>query len=316
MNVLVTGGGGFIGSALVKRLCADGHCVSVVDDGSSGDARPMTGSVAWLKADICAADLGGFFAAARPKAVLHLAARADVSESVRDPARGVAVNVCGTLNVLRASLACGVRRFVFASSGGALYGDSAPLPTPEDCPADPLSPYGASKVAGEAYVRAMSRAGGMPYTILRLANVFGPRQGAPGQPDRAACAEPGVIPAFARAMLRGDPPVIHGDGLNKRDYVHVQDVVEAHRAALGMHGHGVFNIGTGTVRTVRGIFEAVARATRYRGEPVYGEARPGDVRHSCLDARLARQKLGWRPRVRFESGIADTVGSMRPGAAP
>ena len=306
MNVLVTGGGGFIGSALVERLLADAHRVSVVDDGSTGDAARVRRASALLHADIAADDLSGFFAAAAPEAVFHLAARASVGESVREPCRGAAVNVCGTVNVLNASLACGARRFVFASTGGALYGHSAPLPTPETASPEPLSPYGASKAAAEVYVKTMTRGGAMRHTILRLGNVYGPGQGLSG--------EPGVVTAFARAMLGGTRPLIHGDGLNERDYVYVSDVVDAHVRALRLLGDGVFNIGTGMARTVREVFDAVARAAGYRGQPSYGSARPFEPRRACLDVSRARRELGWTPRVGFRQGVASTLHSMRPQA--
>ena len=305
MKVVVTGGAGFIGSALVGRLLAGGHRVAVVDDGSTGDTARLDPAAALLRADVAAGGLAGFFAAASPEAVFHLAARADVGESVREPCRGAAVNVCGTVHVLEESLACGVRRFVLASTGGALYGDSAPRPTPEDAPPGPLSPYGASKAAAEAYVRAMTRGGAMRHAILRLGNVYGPgRRG-----------EPGVVAAFARAILGGRRPVIHGDGLNERDYVYLSDAVEAHVRALGLSGDGVFNIGTGTARTVREVFDAVARAAGYRGEPAYGPSRPWEPHRACLDVRRARRDLGWAPRVGFREGIAETVRSMGPQAA-
>ena len=306
VNVLLTGGAGFIGSALLERLVAAGHRVAVVDDGSTGDPGRVGRAAAFLKADIAGDGLGGIFAAAAPEAVFHLAAQASVGESVREPCRGAAVNVCGTVNVLGHSLACGVRRFVFASTGGALYGDSAPRPTPEEAPVEPLSPYGASKAAAETYVRTMSRVGGMRYTILRLANVYGPGQG--------ACGEPGVVAAFARAMLDGVRPSIHGDGLAERDYVYVGDAVEAHLLALRTPGDGVFNIGTGTARTVREVFAAVARAVGYAGQPVYGEARPGEARRACLDVGRARRVLGWTAAVPFAKGIAETVRAMPPHA--
>ena len=302
MNVLVTGGAGFIGSALVARLAAEGHRVAVVDDGSAGDPRRPAGAAAFLEADISAAGLGAFFAAERPDAVAHLAALASVPESVRDPSRCAAVNVGGTLNVLRHSLACGARRFVLASTGGALYGDSAPRPTPEDCPARPLSPYGASKAAAEAWARAMSRSGALRCAILRLGNVYGP--------GRSPGGAPGVVGAFARAALRGEAPTIYGDGLDERDYVHVDDAAEAFVRVLRGRGDGAFNIGAGAARTVREVFAAVARAAGYGGGPVFAPARPGDLRRSCLDPRRAWAELGWRARVPFERGIADTVRAM------
>lgn len=344
MNVLITGGAGFIGSALADRLAADGHRLAVVDSRSApaalgppprtagghdtgpaplravsgiasgpGDAAPCppapraapSGAPAWLVANIAgpARPLDAFFDAVRPDAVVHLAAQASVVESVLDPVGGAAVNVCGTVNLLNLCLAFGVRRFVFASTGGALYGDTAPQPTPETVPPAPLSPYGASKAAAEQYVRAMSRQGAMGCTILRLGNVYGP--------GRAADGESGVVSAFARAMLGGDHPVIHGDGLSERDYVHVHDVIEAFRLALGMRGDGVFNIAAGTAHTVREVFDAVARAVRYPHEPVYAPARAGELRRCRLDIARAARELGWRPRVPFERGVARTVDAMR-----
>ena len=310
MNVLITGGAGFIGSALTARLAAEGHRLAVVDNGSTGDLPRLRDAGALhppglLELDISGhgAELRDFFAAAQPHAVIHLAAGANVPDSLADPVGGAAVNVCGTVNVLRQSLAFGVRRFVFASTGGALYGDSAARPTPETAPPAPLSPYGASKAAAEVYVKSMSLLGGMRYTILRYGNVYGPGQGGAG-----------VVGAFARAMLDGARPVIHGDGLNERDYVHVDDVVQAHRLALRMRGDGIFNIATGTALTVRQVFESVARAAGYRGEPAYGDARRGDLRHCRLDVTLARQVLRWWPQVPFERGIQQTVDSMRPRA--
>ena len=307
MNVLLTGGAGFIGSALLNRLADDGHRVAVVDDCSTGDPARARRAAAFLRADVATVDLGEFFAATTPEVVIHLAAQASVAASVRAPGRNWTVNVLGTANVLRQSLACGARRFLFASSGGALYGDSAPLPTPESAPVEPLSPYGASKAAAERRVRSMCAGAGMDYAILRLGNVYGP--------GREAAAEPGVVAAFARAALRGKPPRIHGDGLCERDYLHVDDAVEAHMLALHLRGDGVFNIGTGQARTVRDVFGAVARTAGYGGAPHYVEARPGDVRRSCLDVRLARRELGWRARVPFGDGIAATVRAM-PEAAP
>ena len=304
MNVLVTGGAGFIGTALVESLVARGHRVAVVDDGSTGTPARVCAEATLHEADVTRADLATAFAAAAPAAVIHLAARTNVAASVGNPADAAAVNVGGTVNVLAQCAAHGVRRFVFASTGGALYGDSAPLPTTEDQPPAPVSPYGASKAAAEASVTSLRPSAGMRYAILRYGNVFGPGPGAHGGP--------GVVAVFARAMLDGVRPVVYGDGLQTRDYLYVGDAVEAALGALGMAGDGVFNIGTGTARTVRAVFDAVARAVGYAGDPVYAEARPGEVRHSCLDSRRAARVLGWAPQVPFAEGVDRTVAQMRP----
>ena len=303
MNVLVTGGAGFIGSALVERLLAGGHRVAVVDDLSSGDRGRVPAQASFFEVDVGAAELDRVFAAAAPRAVVHLAAVSCVAESVRAPGRAAAVNVSGTVNVLGRCAAHGVRRFVFASSGGALYGDSAPLPTPEDWPASPVSPYGTSKASAEARVAAMGRDARMGYAILRYGNVYGPRAGS----GRGA----GVIPAFCGAVLAGVAPVIHGDGLQERDYVHIDDAVGAALRALAFDGDGVFNIGAGESRTVREVFRAVAAAARYRGGAAFAAAPPGEVRRSRLDVQRARRRLGWTARVAFDDGIARTLRALR-----
>ena len=305
MNVLVTGGAGFVGAALVRRLVAAGHRVSVVDDCSGGCAARIDAGAALFKADIVRDDLAAVFAEAAPEAVLHFAALSAVGESVARPCESAAVNVCGTVRVLERSAARGVGRFVLASSGGALYGERAPVPTPEEAAPAPASPYGASKGAAELFTVSMCRLAGVRATILRYGNVYGPGDELRG--------EPGVVAAFARAMLDGVPPVVHGDGLQERDFVHVDDAAAAGLAALEAGGGGVFNIASGRSRSVRDVFRAVASATGYAGAPVHAPARPGDLRRVRLDVRRAREVLGWAAGVRFAEGVARTVGAMRDG---
>jgi UDP-glucose 4-epimerase len=307
-RALVTGGAGFIGSHVVDSLLGDGYEVLVVDDLSAGDAARLPPAVQLAKIDITdTAALAAAFDEFRPAAVYHLAAQASVTASVTDPARDCAVNVLGTLNVVEAA-----RRhaapLVFTSTGGALYGDGVPVPTPEEQPALPLSPYGASKLAAEAYVRSWSAAHGVPNAVLRLGNIYGPRQTPHG--------EAGVVAIFSHRLWAGEPCTLYGHGSPTRDYVHVLDVVAGLRAASGHTG--IYNIGTGIETDVATLYARLAEAAGSSAEPALAELRPGEVRRSCLDAARARSELGWSPRVPLDEGLARTyeamVGDFRPAA--
>ena len=303
MNVLVTGGAGFIGSHLVDRLIADGHSVAIVDTFTGGKRANVNPQAALFEIDICSPALAAAFEAARPEAVFHVAAHASVSESVRDPLHDAEVNVLGTLNVLQQCAAHGVERIVFNSTGGALYGEPEYLPADEGHPVRPLSPYGASKAAAEAYVRTLCGLSGIRHTILRYGNVYGPRQDPFG--------EAGVVAIFASAMLRGQRPTIFGDGSQERDYVFVDDVVQANVLALAQDEDGVYNIGTGQGATVAQVFDALAEAIDYGGSPEHAAERPGDVRRIYLDVRRAQRELGWCAGVSLDEGIRRTVEAMR-----
>ena len=307
MNVLVTGGAGFIGSHLVDRLIADGHTVAAVDILATGKRENVNPQAALYEIDIRSPALAAAFEAARPEVVFHVAAHASVSESVRDPMHDAEVNVLGTLNVLQQCAAYGVGRFVFSSTGGALYGEPERLPADEEHPVSPLSPYGASKAAAEAYVQTHCALSGIRYTILRYGNVYGPRQDPFG--------EAGVVAIFANAMMGGRPPTIFGDGSHERDYVYVDDVVRANVLALAQAEDGVYNIGTGEGTTVAQVFDALAGATDYGGDPEHAAERPGDVHRIYLDVRRAERGLGWRASVSLEEGIRCTVDAMREAEA-
>ena len=307
MNVLVTGGAGFIGSHLVDRLIADGHTVAAVDILATGKRENVNPQAALYEIDIRSPALAAAFEAARPEVVFHVAAHASVSESVRDPMHDAEVNVLGTLNVLQQCAAYEVGRFVFSSTGGALYGEPERLPADEEHPVSPLSPYGASKDAAEAYVRTLCSLSGIRYTILRYGNVYGPRQDPFG--------EAGVVAIFANAMMQGQRPTIFGDGSHERDYVYVDDVVRANVLALAQDEDGVYNIGTGEGTTVAQVFDALAGATDYGGDPEHAAERPGDVHRIYLDVRRAERGLGWRAAVSLEEGIRCTVDAMREAEA-
>jgi UDP-glucose 4-epimerase len=295
MRALVTGGAGFIGSHLVDALLARGDAVSVVDDLSSGRRENVPDGVPLHVTDIAA--IADAMEAERPEVVFHLAAQVDVRKSVADPARDARINVAGTADVLEAARAAGARRVLLASTGGALYGESAPLPTPEDAPLEPFSPYGASKAAAETYLALYTRLHGLSTMGLRFGNVYGPRQDPHG--------EAGVIAIFAGAAAEGRPATIYGDGSQTRDYVYVEDVVAGFLAAAGSDATGAVNIGTGIETSVLELTEALGV------EPRFAPARKGEVARSCLDISRAAQVLGWRAEVPLADGLERTLAAVR-----
>jgi UDP-glucose 4-epimerase len=302
-RAVVTGGAGFIGSHLVDSLVRDGFEVLVVDDMSAGDASRLAPEAELAKIDITdnaalAAALGAF----RPQAVFHLAAQASVTASVSDPGRDCLVNVLGTLNVVEAARQHGAP-LVFTSTGGAIYGEDVPLPTGEDQAALPLSPYGASKLAAESYVRSWSAAHGIPNAVMRLANIYGPRQTPHG--------EAGVVAIFSYRLWAGEPCTLYGHGSPTRDYVHVHDVVAALRAASGKSG--IFNVGTGVETDVSTLYARLAEAAGSTAQPSLADLREGELRRSCLDASHARSELGWAPQIAVADGLAGTFEAMARG---
>ena len=308
MRILITGGAGFIGSHLAAAHVRDGHEVAVLDNFRTGSKRNLPAAATLFAGDISqAADVAAVFAQFQPEAVSHYAAQLDVRHSLEDPAHDAATNILGGLNVLLQAARGGVRRFIFASSGGAIYGDTERLPADEQTPARPLSPYGLTKWTFESYLHIWRQVHGIVPVILRYANVYGPRQNASG--------EAGVVAIFSRRLLRGEPCLIYGDGCSTRDYVYVGDVVRANQLALTLDGGGTFNIGTGQQTTIRTVFDTVrGAAERLRGgelegsrQPEHAPARAGEVYRSALDNRRAREVLGWSPQVSFEAGVSRTV---------
>ncbi|HFD15048.1 MAG TPA: NAD-dependent epimerase/dehydratase family protein [Rhodospirillales bacterium] len=302
MKILVTGGAGFIGSYVVRAYLAEGHEVVVVDDLSTGRLDKVPSGVRLHRLDLCDREsLAELFARERPEVVNHHAAQTVVPVSVENPRRDAEVNILGTLAVLECAVRNGASKFIFASSGGALYGEARELPTPEHYPAEPLSPYGIGKLAGELYVRRLAALHGMDHAILRYANVYGPGQDTLG--------EAGVVAIFARQMKTGLPPVIHGDGRQTRDFVFVGDVARANVLALEARDL-VVNIGTGTETTVSELAQKIAEITGYEGPIRSAPGRPGDVRHSALDITRAKRELGWWPEMSLEEGLRRTVAEM------
>jgi UDP-glucose 4-epimerase len=309
MRALVTGGAGFIGSTLVDRLLRDGHEVVVVDDLRRGRrenlaAAEATGRMRLVELDVASPQLHDLLAEVKPETVFHLAAQIDVRVSVADPLLDVHQNVVATVNLAEAARKAGVRKVLFASSGGSIYGTPDQLPVSEAVPINPKSPYAASKVAGEVYLNTFRQLYGMECTHLALANVYGPRQDPHG--------EAGVVAIFAQRLLNGESTKVFGDGGNTRDYVFVEDVVAAFVAASGDKGGGRrFNIGTGVQVSDRELHSLVAKAAGAADDPEFAPARLGDVRASALDNTAAQQGLGWRPEVDIAEGVRRTVDYFR-----
>ncbi len=304
MRVLVTGGAGFIGSHVVDRLVADGHAVDVVDNLSTGRRAHVNTAARLMVCDLRSARLDGAFAAARPDAVVHLAAQAAVPRSVADPRFDASVNVLGTLALLDAARRRAVGRVVYVSTGGAVYGDTDVLPTPEDHPTRPASPYGVSKLAGERYLECWARLTGTPTLSLRLANIYGPRQDPHG--------EAGVVAIFASRLLAGADCVVNGDGEQTRDYVYVGDVADAvARALASADVTGEVNIGTGVETSVNDLYRRLARLAGVARTARHGPPRPGEQRRSVLDATRAKALLGWMAATPLDAGLAKTLADFR-----
>ncbi len=302
-SALVTGGAGFIGSHLVDALIARGVSVLVVDDLSTGKRDRVHAAAAFVKRSILHPAFSALVAKCKPDVVFHLAAQPSVALSAKDPAGNAEANVIGTIRVAEAAAAAGVKRIVFSSTGGAIYASGEP-PFAETDFAEPLSPYGASKLAAEHYLRVLQGLRGFSCVSLRYANVYGPRQAAGG--------EGAVIPSFVEQLLSGKPIYISGDGEQTRDFVYVDDVVDANLRAAEASVSGTFNIGTGRGLSVNGLLHALEMAAGVSGAREYGPSRPGDIRFSALDMRKAKRELGWEPKISLEQGLKRTIDSYVP----
>ena len=300
-TALVTGAAGFIGSHLCDQLIADGFTVTGIDDLSSGKRDNLPTDFDLRVLDIRSAEVQRIVTEINPDLVFHLAAQVSVSVSTRDPQLDAEVNVGGSLNLLEGvrTLGSSNLRFVYVISGGTAYGDPESIPVDESISVRPLSPYGASKLAVETYLPVYEKLCGTRYAILRLANVYGPRQDPHG--------EAGVVAIFTNAMLEGRSPNIFGDGNDERDYVFVGDVVRAILRASQSDRSGPFNIGTGVGTSTNKIFEIIARHCGYTKLPEHGPPRPGDINRISLDAKRAGDELGWRSKTLLEDGLKITV---------
>lgn len=303
MKILVTGGAGFIGSHLVDRFIEQGDQVVIVDDLSTGHLANLNSKARFYKTDIRDAALEGIFREERPDIVSHHAAQMDVRRSVRDPLLDISINIVGTVNVLQQCAQYGVQKIVFASSGGAVYGEPEIMPVSESHQLRATSPYGINKGVGDEYLRYFFESAGLPYVSLRYANVYGPRQDSHG--------EAGVVAIFTEKMLQGEQPIVNGTGEQTRDFIHVDDVVDANLAALRSNRQGIYNVGTGRETSILELFRMLAAQIAPELPTVYGPAKPGEQMRIALDCSKIYRDLGWRAGTGLEAGLARTVAYYR-----
>ena len=306
-KILVTGGAGFIGSHITDALLQKGHEVHVLDNLSSGRRENLPADVPLFVHDIRDADSAALFATHRYEVLVHHAAQLDVRASVADPEFDAQVNIGGFLHLLEAGRKHGLQKVIFASTGGAVYGDPVYAPQDEQHPLTPLSPYGIAKLSAERYLYFYERQYGLSTVCLRYANVYGPRQSATG--------EAGVVAIFTSLLLDGQTPIINGTGTQTRDYVYVGDVVRANLAALTYEGSGAFNVGTGQETSVNDLCALLQTATGASCDAVHGPGKPGEQQRSVLDATLAHTELHWTPRVSLPEGLSRTVDWFRNARA-
>ena len=307
MKILVTGGAGFIGSHVAGALVEAGHQVHVLDDFSSGKEENVPEQATLHRMDVRSDQVADLFNEERFDVMVHHAAQMDVRKSVADPRFDASINVIGFLNLMEAGRASGLKKVVFASTGGAIYGEPDFTPQSEDHPLRPLSPYGITKLCTERYLYYYKQQYGIDYVALRYANVYGPRQNPHG--------EAGVVAIFTQRLLGGQQPVIYGDGEQTRDYVFVGDVVRANLAALDYEGSGVFNVGTAAETSVNDLFRLVREKADPDAPEQHSEAKPGEQKRSVLDYQRTQQELGWSPQTPLTDGLEQTVGWFRARAA-
>jgi UDP-glucose 4-epimerase len=299
INILVTGGAGFIASHVVDRFVGAGHRVVVVDNLSTGRKENLNPRAKFYKADIRGKEIRRIIRDHKIQVISHHAAQIDLRYSVASPVCDAEINILGSINLCEAAVGTGVRTIIFSSTGGAIYGEIAGRMADESHPLNPLSPYGIAKLSVEKYLYFYKHVYGIDHVILRYANVYGPRQNSRG--------EAGVVAIFTGAMLGGRSPVINGTGRQTRDYCYVGDIADANLLALRCKGSDIFNVGTGIETDVNAVWRHLKRLTGYRGKTVRGPAKEGEQMRSVLNCAKLRKTAGWKPKTDLESGLAQTV---------
>jgi UDP-glucose 4-epimerase len=306
LKILVTGGAGFIGSHVCDVFLARGHEVVALDNLSSGKRENLDARVRLVDLDIRSPQAAQLILTEKPAVVCHLAAQMDVRRSVEDPKFDAEANILGMINLLEASRRSGVKKVIFSSTGGAIYGEQDVFPAPESHATRPVSPYGVSKAAGELYLGYYKAQYGLDYVALRYANVYGPRQNPHG--------EAGVVAIFSQRLVQGQACTIFGDGGQTRDFVYGPDVAQANYLAFESDHVGPVNIGTGVETDVNRLYELLAQAAGSPLKAEHAEGKPGEQRRSCIDNRLASKVLGWAPKVELREGLRNTIEFFRAQA--
>lgn len=300
MRVLVTGGAGFIGSHITDALLESGHAVTIVDNLSTGRVENVSKSAKLIREDITDfIAIEKIFKSTEPEIIFHCAAQIDVRRSVANPLEDASINILASLNLIELAKQYKVRKFIFSSTGGAIYGDTTSRPTPESHTEKPLSPYGIAKLAVDKYLHYYNQIHGLPYVSLRYGNVYGPRQNPHG--------EAGVVAIFINKILAGENPVINGDGLQTRDYIYIDDVVAANMAALnGQAESGIYNVGTEVETNVNQLFSKINERLGGISQEKHGPTKPGEQQTSCLACDKIRSAFNWKPATNITTGIEKT----------
>ena len=305
MRILITGGAGFIGSHLADRLIKNGDKVILIDNLSTGKKENINPKAKFYKIDIQSPKISNILKKEKPEILFHLAAQIDVRKSVEDPIKDAKINILGSLNVIKNFYQESLKntkkpKIIFSSTGGAIYGDAKIIPTPETYPEFPLSPYGVCKLTIEKYLNYYWKVFNIPYVALRYANVYGPRQNSKG--------ESGVVSIFIDKLFSGENPIINGSGKQTRDFVFIEDIIEANILAMKKNKVGVYNIGTGKETDINTIFQKLKKITNSNLKAVHCLEKKGEQKRSCLDYKKAQKELSWKPKYNLDEGLIKTVG--------